>query len=52
MLFAAGRAVTINELVINLELSREDIQTAITEMQEEYENESRGIEIVKVDEAY
>ena len=52
MLFAAGRAVTINELVINLELSEDEIQKIITEMQEEYENESKGIEIVKVDEAY
>ena len=52
MLFAAGRAVTINELVINLELSNEEIQKAITQMQEEYNIESRGIEIIKVDESY
>ena len=52
MLFAAGRAVTINELVINLELSQDEIKKIVTEMQEEYENESRGIEIIKVDESY
>ena len=52
MLFASGRAISINEFVINLELSQDEIQKIITEMQEEYKNESRGIEIVKADEAY
>lgn len=52
MLFAAGRIVTINELIINLELSKEDIQNIIEEMKKEYNKESRGIEIIKVDEGY
>lgn len=52
MLFAAGRAVTINELIINLELSQDEIKKIITEMQEEYSKETRGIEIIKADESY
>lgn len=52
MIFAAGRAITINELVINLELSKDEIKNVITEMQEEYSKESRGIELIKADESY
>ena len=52
MLFASGRAITINELIINLEMSKEEIQNVIDDMKEEYNKESRGIEIIKIDDGY
>lgn len=52
ILFAAGRAVTNNELVVNLEISKKEIETIIIEMQQEYSKQCRGIEIIKVDETY
>jgi segregation and condensation protein B len=51
-LFSAGRIVKIDELVLSLELSKEDIQSIIESMQEEYKSASRGIEIIKVDDGY
>ena len=52
ILFAAGRPVLLDELVVNLEISKEEIQTIIEQMQEEYSNEYRGINIIKIDEAF
>lgn len=52
ILFAAGREVTVNELVMSLENSKEEIENIIKQMQEEYQTNSRGIDIIKVDEAY
>jgi len=48
--FAAGRAVTIEELILTLEISKDELDTIISEMQEEYQQ--RGIELIKVDNAY
>lgn len=52
ILFAAGRAVTVNELIMSLEISKNEIEDIIEKMQEEYKKESRGIEIIKIDESY
>ena len=52
ILFAAGREVTVNELVMSLEISKEEIENIIKQMQKEYQTNSRGIDIIKVNEAY
>lgn len=52
ILFAAGRPVFKNELVLSLELSEEDIENVIASMQEEYKNQDRGIELIKIDNSY
>lgn len=52
ILFAAGRPVSQKELVLSLEISEEDIENIIGKMQEEYQQEERGIEIVKIDSNY
>ncbi len=50
ILFSAGRAVTEGELVIALELDKEQIEKIIRNMQDEYI--TRGIEIIKVENSY
>ena len=50
ILFAAGRVVTEEELVISLEINKEQIEKIIRSMQEEYNN--RGIEIIKIEKGY
>lgn len=52
ILFAAGRQVSIKELMISLEMPKEDIENIIVSMQEDYKIQSRGIEIIKVDDSY
>lgn len=52
ILFAAGRPVTKNEMVLALEISEEDVDNIIQNMQEEYKNENRGIELIKVEDSY
>ena len=52
ILFAAGRPVTENELMLNLELSKDDIKQIIESMKEDYKNEERGLQIINVGEAY
>lgn len=52
ILFAAGRPVTKNEMVLALEISEEDVENMIQNMQEEYKNENRGIELIKVEDSY
>ena len=52
ILFAAGRPVTKNELILALEISAEDIDSIIKSMQEEYKKEDRGIELIRVDNSY
>ena len=52
ILFASGRVVSLNELMSALEVNSEDIIKIIDNMQTEYEEQSRGIEIIKVDEGY
>lgn len=52
ILFAAGREVKINEFVAALEINAEDVVNIIEKMRQEYEEASRGIEIIKVKDAY
>ncbi len=51
-LFSSGRPITLKEIEMNLEIEREQLQEIILEMQEEYKSESRGIEIVKINDGY
>ena len=52
ILFASGRMVSIEELQIALEMPKEDIQKILDNMLEQYKQESRGIEIVKLNDGY
>ena len=52
ILFAAGRQVNIKELIVSLEMSREDIENIIEAMKEEYKAQERGIEIIKIEDNY
>ena len=52
ILFAAGRAVSMQELALNLELSKEDIEKIAENMKEDYKANDRGIEIIKIEESY
>lgn len=52
ILFVAGRQVNIKELMISLELPKDDLENIIVSMQEDYKNQNRGIEIIKVDDSY
>ena len=51
ILFAAGRVISQEELVIALEIDKNQIEEIIKSMQEEFE-ETRGIEIIKVENGY
>ena len=48
ILFACGREVETKELMTALELSQDELFTIIDSMMQDYENENRGIEIIKV----
>lgn len=48
--FAAGRVVTIEELMLTFEISKDELDKIISDMQEEYAQ--RGIELVKVENGY
>lgn len=52
ILFAAGRVVKINEFVSALEINSDDIISIIENMRQEFEEQNRGIEIIKVDDGY
>lgn len=52
ILFSVGRAVEIKELVMALEVSEEDIIQIIESMKTEFEEQNRGIEIIKIKDAY
>jgi len=52
MLFACGRPVEIKEFMVNLELTAEDVEGILQNMKAEFESQNRGIEIIKVDNAY
>ncbi len=52
ILFAAGRPVSKKELVLSLEIAEEDIDNIIASMQEEYQGQTRGIEIIKIEQSY
>ncbi len=48
--FAAGRVVTIEELMLTFEISKDDLDKIISSMQDDYAE--RGIELVKVENGY
>ena len=52
ILFAAGRVVLIEEMQMVLEISREDLQRIIENMQEKYKALDRGIEIININDGY
>lgn len=52
ILFAAGREVEVKELMSATELGRDEIISIIELMKNEYSNENRGIEIIKVNDAF
>ncbi len=52
ILFSAGRAVSKNEIMLSLEISSDEIDKIISIMQEEYNLENRGIELIKVNDSY
>jgi len=52
ILFAAGRQVDIKELMSATELGHDELIGIIELMKNEYSNENRGIEIIKVDDSY
>ena len=52
ILFAAGRQVNIKDIIMTLELPRDDVENIISSMQEDYKAESRGIEIIKINDNY
>lgn len=52
ILFAAGKPVSKNKLMLSLEIPEEDIETIINSMQEEYQKKARGIEIIRIEDAY
>lgn len=52
ILFAAGRQVTKNELMLALELTPEDIDSLVESMQEEYKEQNRGIELIEIENSY
>ena len=52
ILFSTGRIVKIKELMTILELSSDDVIKIVSELQEDYKNEERGLEIVRVEDGY
>ena len=52
ILFSAGRPVTKSELMLALEITAEDVEKLVTAMQEEYNEEKRGIELIKIEDSY
>lgn len=52
VLFAAGRVVKISELAKILEMTPEEVDSIVQAFKIDYDNETRGIEIIKVDDGY
>ena len=52
ILFACGREVEVKELMSALEIGEEELYKIIDLMKQEYEDASRGIEIIKVGDAF
>ncbi|MDO5556610.1 MAG: SMC-Scp complex subunit ScpB [Clostridia bacterium] len=52
ILFSVGREVKVTELMGALEKSPDEIVELIEEMKQQYKSQSRGIEIIKVKDAY
>lgn len=52
ILFAAGREINKNELILALEISENDLDIIIENMQDEYRKTDRGIELIKIEDKY
>ena len=52
ILFSAGRQVEKKELMLALEISEDDLDTIISNIQEDYKKEDRGIELIKINNSY
>lgn len=52
ILFAAGREVSSKELSLALEKSKDEIKETIYQMNLEYKDNNRGIEIIKIEDNY
>lgn len=52
VLFALGRAVTLNELNIVLETDVKEVKKVLSELMDEYENDSRGLVIKCINDTY
>jgi len=52
ILFSCGRPVEMRELITALEIPEEDIIKIVQNMQEEYKENHRGIELIKVENGY
>ena len=52
ILFAAGREVKMNELMSALEVSSNEIANAIDSLKQDYENEERGLNILKIEDSF
>ena len=52
ILFASGKPIETKELMKNLELSEQDLELILQSMKLDYENEKRGIELIKMDNSY
>ena len=52
ILFSTGREVSIKEISSCLEISEQDVINSVENLKLDYEKEKRGIEIIKVNDAY
>ncbi len=52
ILFCAGRVVKIKELKLAVEINEKDIIELINDMNKEYKDISRGVEIIRVNDGY
>ena len=52
ILFAVGRDISVEELSVVLELTPKDTEEIIESMKADFEEQGRGIEIIKVNNGY
>lgn len=52
ILFAAGREVKISELMSALEVSSDEVISAVNNLKDEYKEDGRGLEIINIEDAY
>ena len=52
ILFASARIVSLDELVLSLEIDKDEISKIIEEMKEEYKKDNRGIELISINNGY
>lgn len=52
LLFVAGEPLNIKDIYTNLELDRKTVTEILNEMIEDFQNESRGIKLINMDDSY